>query len=284
MMKRPCAIKIIRPEKAGNPQVIARFERNVRATAKLSDWNAIDIYDFGCTDDGTFYYVMEFLPGHNLGELVDGHGTLPTARIVHLMTQFCNALAEAHEHGLVHRDIKPANIFCAYRGGLFDVAKLLDFGLAKPTTDVDDVGLTQEGSITGSPLFMSPEQATGSDQVDARSDIYLLGTVMYFMATGKPPFVYEQPIKVMVAHASEAPRLLRGLNPEISAELEEIILRYLEKESDDRFQDAQSLQDMLAGVPCQDAWSNHVAAQWWRDYGCPERKEMEKEALEMAAV
>jgi len=195
MMKRPCAIKIIRPEKAGNPKVIARFEREVRATAKLSHWNSIDIYDYGRTDDGTFYYVMEFLPGHNLGELVEGHGALPAARIVHLMQQVCDALAEAHEHGLIHRDIKPANIFCAYRGGLFDVAKLLDFGLAKPTADPEDVGLTQEGSVTGSPLYMSPEQATGSDQVGVLSDIYSLGSVMYFMATGQPPFDYQQPIK-----------------------------------------------------------------------------------------
>jgi len=149
MMKRPCAIKIIRPEKAGNPQVLARFEREVRATAKLSHWNSIDIYDYGRTDDGTFYYVMEYLPGHNLGELVAGHGVLSSARIVHLMKQVCDALAEAHEHGLVHRDIKPANIFCDYRGGQFDVAKLLDFGLAKPTIEVEDVGLTQEGAITG---------------------------------------------------------------------------------------------------------------------------------------
>jgi serine/threonine-protein kinase len=284
MMKRPCAIKIIRPEKAGNPQVRARFEREVRATAKLSHWNSIDIYDYGRTDDGTFYYVMEYLPGHNLGELVAGHGVLSSARIVHLMKQVCDALAEAHEHGLVHRDIKPANIFCAYRGGQFDVAKLLDFGLAKPTIEVEDVGLTQEGAITGSPLFMSPEQATGSNQVDARSDIYSLGAVMYFMATGKPPFMYQQPIKVMVAHASEAPRPPRELNPEILEELEEVILRCLEKESDDRFQDAESLREMLEGVPRLDEWSSRLAAEWWKEYGCPQRKALAEEALELAAV
>ncbi|MGI9427089.1 MAG: serine/threonine protein kinase [Bythopirellula sp.] len=284
MMKRPCAIKVIKPEKAGNPKVLARFEREVRATAKLSHWNSIDIYDYGRTDDGTFYYVMEFLPGHNLGELVDAHGPLPTARIVHLMRQVCDALAEAHEHGLIHRDIKPANIFCAYRGGQFDVAKLLDFGLAKPTTDAEDVGLTQEGSITGSPLFMSPEQATGSDQVDARSDIYSLGAVMYFMATGQAPFQYDQPIKVMVAHASETPLRPGELNPEIPTELEEIILRCLEKQPEDRVQDATSLQDMLDQVPATADWSSSIAAQWWNDYGCPQRKALAAQAVEMAAV
>jgi len=284
MMKRPCAIKIIRPEKAGNPQVLARFEREVRATAKLSHWNSIDIYDYGRTEDGTFYYVMEFLPGHNLGELVEGHGPLPPPRIVHLMRQVCDALAEAHEHGLIHRDKTPANIYCAYRGGIFDVAKLLDFGLAKPTDETEDVGLTQEGSITGSPLFMSPEQATGSAQIDARSDIYSLGAVMYFMATGHPPFDYQQPIKVMVAHASETPRPPRELNADIPIALEEIILRCLEKQPEDRVQDAQSLREMLEQVPAREDWSSAIAADWWTNYGCPKRKAMAAQAVEMAAV
>lgn len=284
MMKRPCAIKVIRPEKAGNPKVLARFEREVRATAKLSHWNSIDIFDYGRTGDGTFYYVMEYLPGHNIGELVDGYGPLPAARIVHLMKQVCEALAEAHEHGLIHRDIKPANIFCAYRGGIFDVAKLLDFGLAKPTDDGEDVGLTQEGAITGSPLFMSPEQATGSDQVDARSDIYSLGAVMYYMATGEPPFNYQQPIKVMVAHASETPRSPRELNPDLPLELEEIILRCLEKQPEDRVQDTTTLHEMLDQVPIVDNWTSALAADWWTNYGCPQRKAMAAQALEMAAV
>ncbi|NOY30082.1 MAG: serine/threonine protein kinase [Planctomycetes bacterium] len=284
MMKRPCAIKIIRPEKAGNSKALARFEREVRATAKLSHWNSIDIYDYGRTDDGTFYYVMEFLPGHNFGELVEDHGPLPAARIVYLMRQVCDALAEAHEQGLVHRDIKPANIFCATRGGLFDVAKLLDFGLAKPLTEMREAGLTQEGAITGSPLFMSPEQAIGSDQVDERSDIYSLGAVMYFMATGRPPFDYPQPLKVMVAHASEVPQSPREINAEIPKELEAIILRCLEKQPEDRFQDAKALGEMLQQVPSDPPWSSRLAAQWWQEYGCPERKAMAVAAMEQAAM
>ncbi|MEO0530303.1 MAG: serine/threonine-protein kinase, partial [Planctomycetota bacterium] len=119
MMKRPCAVKVIRPEKAGDPRIMARFEREVRTTAKLSHWNSIDIYDYGRTEDGTFYYVMEFLPGHNTGELVDQEGPLPPQRVIYLMDQVCRALSEAHAIGLVHRDIKPANIFCAARGGEF---------------------------------------------------------------------------------------------------------------------------------------------------------------------
>ena len=204
MMKRPCAVKLIRPEKAGDPRMLARFEREVRATAKLSHWNSIDIYDYGRTADGTFYYVMEYLPGHNIGEVVEGYGPIPPGRTVFLMDQVCGALAEAHGIGLVHRDIKPANIFCAYRGGVFDVVKLLDFGLAKPTMEkAPDAQLTLAGTVTGSPLFMSPEQASGDDTVDARSDIYSLGAVMYYMLTGQPPFMSDNPLKVMIAHASQ---------------------------------------------------------------------------------
>src|SRR5690606_29782769 len=132
------------------------------------------------------------------------HGPLPASRIAYLMRQVCDALAEAHGHGLIHRDIKPANIYCAVRGGMFDVAKLLDFGLAKPLAELQAGGLTQEGAITGSPLFMSPGPAA-RDDVDARSDIYSLGAVMYFMATGRPPFDYANPLKVMIAHSSEDP-------------------------------------------------------------------------------
>ena len=150
LLKRPCAIKLIRPEKAGDPRVLARFEREVRLTAKLSHWNSIDIYDYGHTSDGTFYYVMEYLPGTNLDEMVNHYGPLPPERVIHFLSQTCYALQEAHRLGLVHRDIKPANIFAAQRGGLYDVAKLLDFGLAKPVSGGETPDVTQEGMISGS--------------------------------------------------------------------------------------------------------------------------------------
>ncbi len=284
MMKRPCAIKIIRPERAGDPRVLARFEREVRATAKLSHWNSIDIYDYGRTEDGTFYYVMEFLPGHNFGELVEIAGPLPVARVVYLMRQVCDALAEAHGQGLIHRDIKPANIYSAYRGGQFDIAKLLDFGLAKPLTESSDSNLTQEGAITGSPLYMSPEQATGDGDLDERSDIYSLGAVMYYMATGHPPFDYEKPIKVMVAHASETPKPPRYLNRELPVEMEEIILRCLKKQPEDRFQSAASLREAMEHIPTDRQWTSVEAAEWWNCSGCPQRKARAAVALEMAAV
>jgi serine/threonine-protein kinase len=286
MMKRPCAVKIIRPEKAGDPQALARFEREVRATATLSHWNSIDIYDYGRTGDGTFYYVMEFLPGHNIGEIVDDYGPFSAGRTVYLMEQVCAALAEAHGIGLVHRDIKPANIFCAYRGGVFDVAKLLDFGLAKQTFETTDGGshLTVEGTITGSPLFMSPEQASGDDQVDARSDIYSLGAVIYYMLTGRPPFESENPMKVMIAHATQDVVPPRQHNAAIPSELEEIVLRCLEKDPDHRYQDVATLERALHELVLDDPWSSDRALQWWSCNGCPERKKLAAELVEAAAV
>ena len=285
MMKRPCAVKLIRPEKAGDPRILARFEREVRATAKLSHWNSIDIYDYGRTADGTFYYVMEYLPGHNIGEIVEDYGPLPVARTVYLMDQVCAALHEAHGIGLVHRDIKPANIFCAYRGGIFDVAKLLDFGLAKPSMEGNgEVQLTMEGTVTGSPLYMSPEQARGDERLDARSDIYSLGAVMYFMLTGQPPFAGDNPLKVIIAHASEDVVPPRQLNPDLSLEIEELVLRCLEKDPDDRFQDAAALQRALRELVLEEAWSSDLAADWWNCNGCPERKKLAAELVEAAAV
>jgi hypothetical protein len=270
LMKRPCAIKVIRPEKAGDPKVLARFEREVQATAKLSHWNSVDIFDYGRTDDGTFYYVMEFLPGMNLSELVREHGPLPAARAIHLVRQACNALAEAHDLGLVHRDIKPANIFAAIRGGRHDVAKLLDFGLAKPLLDADSAQLTQEGAITGSPLYMSPEQAIGDRDPDARSDIYAVGAVLYFLVTGRPPFDDEKPMKVLIAHAHEPPPPPSQLNPAVPDDVELIIMRCLQKSPDDRFQSAAELATALEDCDDYGRWSREHARSWWQERELPQ--------------
>jgi serine/threonine-protein kinase len=265
MMKRPCAIKVIRADKTGDPLTLARFEREVRATAKLSHWNTIDIYDYGRTDDGTFFYVMEYLPGMNLNELVRKFGSMPAERVVYLMRQACDALTEAHKLDLLHRDIKPANIFAAVRGGHYDVVKLLDFGLAKPMHSLEGSGITQEGSITGSPLFMSPEQATGDREPDVRSDIYSLGAVMYFMLTGRPPFDYERPLKVIVAHSHEMPQSISELVDGVPDDMQQIVMRCLEKNPDDRFQDAEHLAMALESSSAARGWSRSVASVWWTE-------------------
>ncbi len=163
LLRRPCAVKLIRPEQAGDPTNLQRFEREVQAMATLTHYNTVEIYDYGHADDGTFYYVMEYLPGQNLEHLVGNHGPLPPARAIHLLRQVCRALREAHGVGLLHRDIKPSNIIACERGGVYDVVKLLDFGLVQETRlGKNDDRLTQHGTIIGSPPYMSPEQAAGT--------------------------------------------------------------------------------------------------------------------------
>ena len=282
MMKRPVAIKLIRPGKAGDPQALARFEREVRATAKLSHWNTIEIFDYGRTDDGTFYYVMEYLPGLSLSDLVDRHGPLPPARAIHLLMQTCDALAEAHGRGLIHRDIKPGNIFSAQRGGVHDVAKLLDFGLAKPiSAEAEPVQLTQEGSITGSPLFMSPEQALGDSEPDARSDIYSLGAVAYYLLTGPPPFDGEQPIKVILAHAHDPVVPPSHLRSDIPPDLEQVVLRCLAKNPADRYPDARSVRRALFECVASGGWTHEDAADWWRSNGAAD---VDAQAMAASAI
>ncbi len=268
MMKRPVAIKLIRPGRETDPQALARFEREVRATAKLSHWNTIEIFDYGRAEDGTFYYVMEYLPGLSLADLVERHGPLQPARAVHLLMQTCDALGEAHSHGLIHRDIKPGNIFAAQRGGVYDVAKLLDFGLAKPIqSDPVSVHLTQEGSITGSPLFMSPEQALGDTEPDARSDVYSLGAVAYYLLTGVPPFEGDKTLKIILAHAHQQVTAPSRLRSEIPADLEQVVLRCLAKNPADRYQSVAELREALADCVVAGGWTSRDAAHWWQTAG-----------------
>ena len=271
LMKRPCAIKVIRPDKAGDPRAVARFEREVKATSRLNHWNSISIFDYGRTSDGTFFYVMEYVTGLSLQQLVLRKGPLAPARAVYLLKQICNALIEAHSMQLVHRDIKPGNIMVTELGGAFDVIKLLDFGLAKPVMDTvnsEDSELTVAGSLTGSPHYMSPEQAMGDVQVDPRSDIYAVGGVAFFMVTGRPTFESSATLRVLLSHLHEKavpPSTVRSstYGPSISPELDAIILKCLEKSPDERYQSARELFDALNSIPESDKWNERLAQQWW---------------------
>ncbi len=265
MMKRPCVLKMIRPDRAGDEKILARFQREVRAMARLSHWNTVEIFDYGRTADGVFYYVMEYLPGMSLSDLVKEHGALPPERIIYLLKQVCDALREAHGMGLIHRDIKPGNIFAAQRGGVYDVAKLLDFGLVKPLMEEDQsVQLTAEGTITGSPLFMSPEQATGESHADVRSDIYALGAVAYYLLAGRPVFEEARPIKLILAHAQQAVIPPSHHRDGIPEDLERIVLRCLSKSPEDRYQTVDELARDLAACENAGDWGPEEAARWWR--------------------
>jgi eukaryotic-like serine/threonine-protein kinase len=274
LLRRPCALKLIRPERAGDPTNLARFEREVRATAALTHPNIVEIFDYGRPDDGTFYYAMEYLPGLSLHELVRRYGSLPPERAVHLLRQVCGALQEAHAAALSHRDVKPGNILVCQRVGQHDVAKLLDFGLVR-AHGLAGSGekLTQEGAIAGTPAYTSPEQAAGKSDVDARSDLYSLGAVAYFLLTGRPPFVRDSAVQTLAAHLGEPVVAPDWHRPDVPADLQAVVLRCLEKAPARRFPDADELAQALARCRCADQWTREQAAAWWRDYAAGDQQE-----------
>ncbi|WP_166820037.1 serine/threonine protein kinase [Thalassoroseus pseudoceratinae] len=265
LLKRPCAMKLIKSAGERDATATAQFEKEVKATAKLTHWNTIEIYDYGHTEDGTFYYVMELLPGMSLDRLVEQSGSLPPERVVHFLRQVCGALHEAHSVGLIHRDIKPANIFAAQRGGVNDVAKLLDFGLVKETTteSAGENSGAKYGSFSGTPLYMSPEQASAYEDVDGRADIYSLSAVAYYLLTGQPPFSGTKVIQLLAAHAKEDVTPPSTINSEIPSDLEEVVLKGLAKNPADRYQDAASFQRALSECQCADKWTPDRADTWW---------------------
>jgi serine/threonine-protein kinase len=269
LLKRPCAVKLIRPEAVLRAGTIERFEREVRINATLSHPNTVEIFDYGRTEDGTYYYVMEYLPGMSLADLVDRHGPLPPGRAVYLLRQVALALQEAHEAGLIHRDIKPSNIFAARRGGVYDVAKLLDFGLVRPAATASSPGSSDEGQILGTPLYMSPEQATGSRSLDARSDIYSLGAVAYYLLTGRPPFNEQTAIGAIIAHARDPVVPPSDFRSGLPADLDAIILRCLAKDPKDRYPNAESFEEELGRCSCASSWDKASAKEWWRALNIP---------------
>ena len=263
-LKRPCAIKLIRPDRNTDPKALSRFESEVQATAKLTHWNTIEIYDYGRAEDGTFYYVMEYLPGLNLQELVDRYGPMPPARAIHLIRQVCAALKEAHDAGMVHRDIKPGNIFSARRGGVHDVAKLLDFGLVKSIAgESSSPNVTLDGLVVGSPLYAAPETTLGDDEPGPSADLYGLGATLYFLVTGKPLFEHENPLKLLFAHANEEVIAPTRHRPDLPADLQAVILKCLSKSPADRYADVSRLAAALAACSDADSWTDSDAADWW---------------------
>ena len=263
LLKQPVAIKLIRPDRAGDPDALARFEREVRATARLTHWNTVHIYDFGFADDGTFYYAMEYLPGLTLEQIVQRHGPMPPARAIHFLRQVCAALGEAHAMHLVHRDVKPANVMVCERGGIHDVAKLLDFGLVRGGGPQAET-LHDGHLVVGTPGYMSPEQARGHDDLAAPSDIYAVGATAYLLITGEPAIAPGQAVQMLIAQATEPLQTTRQRRGAVPADLDAVVMRCLEPDPARRFPTVQALDDALAA--CADAgyWTAADADAWWR--------------------
>jgi tRNA A-37 threonylcarbamoyl transferase component Bud32 len=262
LLKQPFAVKLLRPERVDDPRMFARFEQEVQAMARLEHWNTVEIYDYGHAADGSFYYVMEYLPGFTLDQLVTQDGALPPARAIHIVRQVCNALKEAHSMGLTHRDIKPGNILVCERAGIYDVAKLLDFGLVKHMGQ-RDANLTMDGTVAGTPAFMSPEQAAGNAHADPRSDIYSLGAVAFFLLTARPPFTNRTAQQMMAAHIYEGAPPVSAYRPKVDESLEDVVRRCLNKSPADRFQSAEALAGALIACPDYGKWTQEDASRWW---------------------
>jgi hypothetical protein len=268
MLRRPTAVKLLPPDKAGREH-LQRFEREVQLTSRLTHPNTVAIFDYGRTPDGVFYYAMEYLEGLNLDDLVRFDGPQPAGRVVQILRQVAGSLAEAHGVGLIHRDIKPANVILVpERGGAPDVAKVVDFGLVK---DLDqDADLSRDDRIAGTPLYLSPEAVTSPEQVDARSDLYSLGCVGYYLVTGHRVFEGRNVVEVCSHHLHSRPvppadRLGRPVPETLSG----LLLACLEKEPQRRPASARALLTMLDAAVGDDVppWTDDQARAWWSTQG-----------------
>jgi serine/threonine-protein kinase len=269
LLIRPAAIKLIRPQMFGDPQLLLRrFEREARATAALKSPHTVQLHDFGATEDGRLYYVMELLDGLDLDTLVHQYGPLPAERVVHILRQVCSSLRDAHANGLVHRDIKPANVVVSRAGTTFDFAKVLDFGLVKldaPRNSGDDaVKLSVEGSTSGTPAFMAPEVVLGVADTDHRVDLYALGCVAYWLLTGRLIFEGNTVVEMMYHHANTPPpRPSTIVGIPFPAALEDLVMQCLEKDPARRPASAETVSTRLDAASLESAWTAERAERWW---------------------
>ncbi len=268
LLRRDTAVKLLLPDRA-DPESIARFEREVCLTCQLTHPNTIQVYDYGHTPDGIFYYAMEYLRGLNLHELIAHYGPQPEGRVIHILTQICDSLAEAHALGLIHRDIKPGNVFLCRRGGVADCVKVLDFGLVREyhAGALEPVNLADEKVVEGTPWFTPPEAINGSAPIDPRSDLYSLGALGYYLLTGQYIFDAETVVEIHAKQLNSAPipPSQRTTNP-ISAEMETHLLDCLAKAAAARPQSASDLRARLLACPAAADWPVTARSDWWDAY------------------
>jgi eukaryotic-like serine/threonine-protein kinase len=273
MLARDAAIKVIRADlmmmQPGYDSEITRkrFAREAQAIASLQSPHTVDLYDFGVSEDGSFFYVMELLDGISLQTLVDKFGPQPASRVIHMLRQVCQSLEEAHRRGLIHRDIKPNNIFACMIGIEYDCMKVLDFGLVKNVSRKETLHLTASGVTAGTPAYIAPEVALGDDNIDGRVDVYSLGCVAYFLLTGSPVFDEKTATATAMAHVQKTP-LAPSARSEvpIPPPLENIVLRCLAKQPDQRPRSAQELARLLGSIGELPEWTQANASDWWQTY------------------
>lgn len=266
LLRRPTAVKLVQQSQVGR-EAVERFEREVRVTSQLEHPNTIEVYDFGLTPTGVFYYAMELLEGLDGEELVEMAGALPPGRVLYLMQQVCGSLAEAHAVGFIHRDIKPANLMVCDRGGVPDMVKVLDFGLVK-LTQSNDAKLSVAGGLLGTPLYMAPEAMTAPDELTAAADVYSLGAVAYFLVSGREVFTGSTIVEVCAKHMTSKPPPPSRHKP-CPEQLEALILRCLSKDPKDRPAHAGELLKELRKLEGIDPWSEDDAQRWWDEVGSP---------------
>ena len=273
LLARPAAIKLIRSPVAGNgagmsDDTLRRFEREAQVIARLRSPHTVTLFDFGATDDGSFYYAMELLDGVDTDTLIRRFGPLPPERVVHILRQMCHSLSEAESCGLVHRDIKPANIFLCRYGEDHDFVKVLDFGIAKvahETSSEAETALTIPNVIHGTPAFMAPEQALGATDVDARADIYSTACVAYWLLTGELVFEGDTPMKLLLAHAHTPPEPPSSRTEiPIPQDLDALVVSCLAKDRADRPRSPRDLLQRLDAIALQQPWTDTRARDWWK--------------------
>jgi serine/threonine-protein kinase len=271
LLARPAAVKLMHPEVLGgdapNQQTgLKRFEREAQATALLRSPHTIQLYDFGVADDGTFYYVMELLEGFDVETIVKRFGPVPAERAIFFLQQICESLGEAHEMGFIHRDIKPGNVYVCRYGREVDFIKVLDFGLVKERGEAESgLGeLTAEDAVSGTPGYMAPEQILGDRPTDVRADIYALGCLAYWLVTGELVFRGATAMDTVVQHVREQPvPPSQRTELDIPVSLEQVILRCLEKDPDDRPQTVDELSQLLGACEVKTPWTGEGARDWW---------------------
>ena len=264
LLARDTAVKMLKPDVVSD-EAVARFEEEVQQTSLLTHPNTVEIYDFGRTDEGIFYYAMEYLDGYDLGTLIERSGPQPASRTVHILRQVCLSLREAHDAGLIHRDIKPKNIILCARGGEYDVVKVVDFGLVKDVS-VADRGVTQMNIIPGTPPYIAPERMKAGADIDARVDIYALGAVGFSLLTAEPVFDGDTAVEIAYKAMHEEPGApSERTTASIPQDLDELIHRMLAPRPDDRPVDVNSLLRELDEIASRLPWERSQAAAWWKE-------------------